>query len=98
MSATSAHRAAVDDGARGVAVAYAAERLELVLDRAYPPGRPLNFTVTLPSGALALQAKAQGSKRREDGQFEVRVKLTSLRREARETLTQAFAAAAAPDR
>ena len=64
----------------------------------YPPGRPLNFTVTLPSGALALQAKAQGSKRREDGQFEVRVKLTSLRREARETLTQAFAAAAAPDR
>jgi len=81
----------VTDGARGHAAAYAAERLELVLDRAYPPGRPLGFALTLAAGALRLEAKALGSKRREDARYDVRVKLTSLRREDRAALEQAFA-------
>jgi hypothetical protein len=89
-AASATHAVEVSDGARGTAVAYAAERIELVLDRAYPPGRPLTFSVTLPTGPLPLQGKAQGSKRRDDASFSVQVKLTSLRREQRATLEQAF--------
>jgi hypothetical protein len=76
----------VSDGARGSLVAYAAERVELILDHAYPPGRPLAIVVTLPTGPLSLRGKAQGSKRRDDATFDVRIKLTSLRREDRALL------------
>jgi hypothetical protein len=91
-AAPATHAVHVSDGARGTALSYAGERIELVLDRAYPPGRPLSFSVTLPTGPLPLQGKAQGSKRRDDTRFTVHVKLTSLRREHRATLEQAFAA------
>ena len=80
----------VNDGARGHAVSYAAERIELVLDRAYPPGCPLSFTLTLGESALRLEGKAIGSKRLDDGRFDVRLKLTSLRREDRSALERAF--------
>jgi hypothetical protein len=80
----------VSDGARGALVGYANERVELLLDRPFPPGRPLVFTASLPTGPLTLQGKAQGSKRRDEALFAVQLKLTSLRREDRVTLEQSF--------
>ena len=40
--------------------------------------------------ALRLEGKAQGSKRLDDGRFDVRLKLTSLRRDDRSALERAF--------
>ncbi len=70
----------------GVTEAFAGGVLTLVLGRAYAPGAPLRFTVEGPGGPMALTGKNMGSKRREDGRFTVRVRLTNLRRAEREAL------------
>ncbi|MCZ7687520.1 MAG: hypothetical protein M5U28_55795 [Sandaracinaceae bacterium] len=60
--------------------------LHLVLPRAFAPGAPLALTLELEDGALELTGKTIGSKRREDGRFDVRARLISLRREDRARL------------
>jgi hypothetical protein len=72
--------------ARAVALELQAEVLHLVTDRAFPPGRPLAFDLVVQDEALALQAKAVGSKRREDGRYDVKVRLHTLRRDQRARL------------
>jgi len=84
--------AELGDGSSATAVGFAAERLTLIVDRAYPPGRPLSPVLTLPGATVPLQGKTISSKRREDARFDVHLKLTSLRREQREALSHAFAA------
>jgi len=80
------------DGTPGQAAAWDDPVLGLVCDRAHPPGRPLEIALVLGTNQLALRGKSAGSKRRDDGRFEVRVRLHSLRRSDREQLAQAFAA------
>ena len=75
--------------ARGVG--YAGEVLELICDLAHPPGRPLELTLQLPDAMLTLNGKIIGSKRRDDGQYDVRLRLSSVRREQRAALEAAFA-------
>jgi hypothetical protein len=75
------------------AVGYRDHVLALICESAHPPGRPLRLTLGLPSGELRLEGKSSGSKRREDGRFDVRVKLSSVRKEQRAALETAFAAA-----
>lgn len=60
--------------------------------RAFAPGAPLALSLLPPEPAVAvsLDAKALGSKKREDGRFEVRVRLVNLRREARVQLDALF--------
>jgi hypothetical protein len=86
---------AVRDHGDARAVAFAGEVLELICDRAHPPGRPLALTVVLPDAALALNGKTIGSKRRPDGHFDVRLRMSSVRREQRAALEQALAPAKA---
>jgi hypothetical protein len=73
--------AALTDGASARAVGLAAGVLQLVIDRAYPTGKPLEFELRARDSVLALQGKSAGSKRRDDGSYLVRVKLHSLRSE-----------------
>ncbi len=68
------------DGGEGEAIAWSREVLHLVLPRAFAPGAPLALTLELDGGALELTGKTIGSKRREDGRFDVRARLISLRR------------------
>jgi hypothetical protein len=83
----------LSDGERGRALAYADGVLHLVCERAHPPGQPLSLTLQLPDAAqLALQGKCAGSKRRESGEFDVTLRLTSLRREQRALLQQLLGA------
>jgi hypothetical protein len=77
----------LEDGTAARAVGLAGEVLHLVTERAYPPGRPLAFSLQVAEATMALQGKAAGSKLREDGRFDVKVKLHTLRREHRATLT-----------
>ena len=71
--------------------------LTVVSERAYAPGEPARATVELSDGALEIEGKSIGSKRRPDGTFDVRFRLLNLRREARERLERALAAAEPPD-
>lgn len=79
------------DGGRGEALRFEREVLELVLPRVFAPGAPFSLSVELPGGAVALSAKTIGSKRLDDGRFDVRVRLTNLRRSERERLVAALA-------
>ena len=75
------------DGTAARAVGFAGEVMHLVAERAYPPGRPLEFALQAAAETtLALQGKAAGSKLREDGRFDLKVKLHTVRREDRTTL------------
>jgi hypothetical protein len=83
----------VRDHGEAHAIAWAGEVLELVCERAHPPGRPLALSVQLPEAALTLNGKTIGSKLRADGKFDVRLRLSSVRREQRAALELAFAPA-----
>jgi hypothetical protein len=86
-------------GERGRALAYADGVLHMVCERAHPPGQPLSLTLHLPDATqLALQGKCAGSKLRDSGEFDVKLRLTSLRREQRALLEQLLAASATSER
>jgi hypothetical protein len=75
-----------DGEVQGASEAYVGGLLILVLVRPYAPGAPLQFTLGDVDAPLALTGRSAGSKRREDGRYTVRVRLTNLRRAERETL------------
>ena len=77
----------VASGGEGEALGFAGEVLEIVIERAYAPGAPVEMTIDRPDGPLAVRGKTIGSKRGADGRFLVRLRLVSLRREDRARLT-----------
>jgi hypothetical protein len=83
----------IADGIEGSASGCEAARLRFVAPKSFPPGQPLALTLQ-PSAAapIALHARCIGSKRREDGQFDVQARLINLDRATREALAEAFAA------
>lgn len=68
--------------ASGEAVRFEDGVLHAVIDRAFAPGAPLNISI----GEMALDGKTIGSKRRDDGRFDVRIRLRNVRREDRALL------------
>ena len=74
----------------GSATACDGNVLSAVSPKAFPPGRPIELLLLPESGELKLSARAIGSKKRDDGSFELRVRLVNLRRQARERLDALF--------
>ena len=68
----------------GEALRLEGERLEIISPTAFAPGQPLSFT----AGALHLEARSQGSKKRDDGRFDVRLRLINFSRVKRERLEE----------
>jgi len=77
-------------GGQGRALSYANLVLAVVAPQAYAPGQPLTLEVCIGESWLSLGGKSQGSRARVDGGFDVKLRLTNLRREARLALEQAF--------
>jgi hypothetical protein len=77
----------VEQGGEGDALTVAGEVLHIVIDRPYAPGAPISMTITRADGALGLRGKTIGSKRRDDGRFDVRLRLVSLSRTDRARLS-----------
>ncbi len=71
-------------GGEGTAISLDGEILRVVSPRAFAPGAPVEFTVE----AMHLRAKSRGSRRRDDGSFDVRLRLVDLRRDDRGRLEQ----------
>jgi hypothetical protein len=83
----------IADGVAGYALGCDAGRLRFVAPKSFPPGQPLALTLQPNAAApLALNARCVGSKRREDGLFDVQARLINLDRATREALAEAFAA------
>lgn len=80
----------LDDGESGEAGRLDGEVLEAVLPRAFAPGAPVRFEVQIGGETIPVQGKTIGSKRRDDGRFDVRLRLINLRREHREALRSAL--------
>jgi hypothetical protein len=85
-------QASVSDGSSAIVIGYGNGVLTLTSEVAHPPGRPLKITARHGGDNLALEGRAIGSKRSEDGRYTVTLRLTSLRREARVLLETLFAA------
>ncbi|MCB9602279.1 MAG: hypothetical protein H6722_24810 [Sandaracinus sp.] len=73
-------------GGEGDFLGYAKNVVELVSPVPFAPGQPGRFELGLEAGALALEGRSLGSRKRDDGRFVVRFRLISLRRDEREAL------------
>jgi len=77
-------KARFSDGSRAETAAYADHILALRVERAYPPGRPLELSLERPDAdPLGLSGRCIGSKKRPDGDFDVRLRMTNFTRDAR---------------
>jgi hypothetical protein len=75
----------------GRAVSCENARLHFIAPKAFPPGQPLALSLQPKGGTvLPLAARCLGSKRREDGRFDVQARLINLGRATREALALAF--------
>jgi hypothetical protein len=83
----------IGDQLEARAISCEAGRLHFVAPKSFPPGQPLALSLQ-PSAAarLPLAARCLGSKRRDDGHFDVAARLINLDRATREALVEAFAA------
>lgn len=77
-------------GYEGEAVLLDGEHLQLVCERAFAPGAPVELEARLEGGPLVLRGKSRGSRRRSDGRFDVGLRLVNVRRSEREALRAAL--------
>jgi hypothetical protein len=70
-------------------VGFDGKLFELNGPRAFAPGNPLVIELALGSGHT-LELKSIGSKKRDDGRFDIRARATTLTKGARDALYQAF--------
>jgi len=63
-------------------LALQSDLLEVIADEPCAPGTPIALEI----GELTLAAKSRGTRKRDDGRFDLRVRLVGLRREEREQL------------
>jgi len=73
-------------GHAGTAESWDGTVLVVTSPRAFAPGAPLKIE----HGELGIEAKSIGSKRRDDGNFVVRVRVVNLRRDQRLALDALF--------
>jgi len=76
----------LESGEDAEARAFDGNLLTLWSPRAFAPGSPIRFVVTLNDGERSFEGRATGSKRIDDAHFEVRMRFVNLRREDRDLL------------
>ena len=82
--------ATIDDTHEASVLSCDGQVLCAICSVAFPPGRPLELELRLPEQEVTLVGRCIGTKKRTDGAFDLRMRLTNLRRETRETLQRAF--------
>ena len=79
----------LDSGEDAHPIRFDGNLLILHSPRAYAPGAPIRFALVLEEDH-PVEGRTIGSKRIDDGVFEVRLRFVNLRRADRELLTQAL--------
>jgi hypothetical protein len=74
------------DAGDGEIVKLDGERLEVVSPKAFAPGQPIRFAAVVDGDDVSLEGRSQGSKKRDDGRFDVRMRLVNMSRAVRERL------------
>lgn len=72
-------------------VHFAGEVVLFVSERAFAPGKPLDVHAAFNDGEAPFKLKVIGSRRREDGRFDVRARVINLTKDVRDRLQRAFA-------
>ncbi len=80
----------IEDTLAGSAVGCDGPTLSAISPKAFPPGRPLVLHLASAAGELRLETRTISSKKRDDGRFDLRVRFTNLRKEARTQLDALF--------
>ena len=81
----------LETGERAWAASFDGLVLVLEAPRAFPPGSPVRFRAPFEGGTKTLEGRSQGTKRRDDDTFVVRLRLVNLTRASREGLRAAIA-------
>lgn len=72
-------------------VHFAGEVTQFVSEKAFAPGKPLDVHAAFSEGEVPFKLKVIGSRRRDDGRFDVRARVVNLTKDLRERLQRAFA-------
>lgn len=78
----------LETGEEGDATAIDGDVLTLSSPRAFAPGAPIRFSASSGETVRSFEGRTIGSKRIDDGHFEVRMRFVNLRRVDREWLLQ----------
>jgi hypothetical protein len=81
----------LDGGEEVQATSFDGNTLTLLSPRAFAPGSPIRFSVAVYDASRSFEGRTIGSKRLDDGRFEVRLRCVNLRRADRELLLREFA-------
>ena len=81
----------LDSGEEGEAIRFEDNQLTLMSPKAFAPGAPIRFSVAGAETPRAFEGRTLGSKRADDGRFEVRLRFVNLRRADRELLLRELA-------
>ena len=81
----------LDGGEEGRATSFDGSTLTLRSPRAFAPGAPIHFCTVDLGEKRSFEGRTLGSKRVDDGRFEVRLRFVNLRRDDRELLSREFA-------
>ncbi len=79
------------DGADVEVIGLQSEILALVASRAFAPGYPIELVGACNDVSLSFAGRTVDSKIREDGRFDVRLRLVNLRRGQRIAMSEHFA-------
>jgi hypothetical protein len=80
----------LESGEEGEAMSFDGNTLTLLSRRAFAPGAPIRFS-SFGEVERSFEGRTLGSRRVDDGRFEVRLRLVNLRRADRELLHHNFA-------
>ena len=78
---------------KGELVSFTRDQLHAIGPVPYAPGTPIRLNVALTEVSIPIEAKCGGSKRREDGRFDLTLRVINMRRLHREAIMAAFEAA-----
>jgi hypothetical protein len=84
--------AKIDDAYDAVVLSCDTNILVAITPKAFPPGRPLEVTLLLDDKNLTVVGRCVGIKKRDDGEFDLRVRLQTVTRDTRDALLRVFPA------
>ncbi len=75
---------------KGELLSLVRDQMQAIGPAPYAPGTPIRLSVGLTEVSIPVEAKCGGSKRRDDGRFDLTLRVINMRRAHRDALTAAL--------